>query len=130
MLSKEASSTIFWVFGMTRPGIEPRSPGPLANTLLNWNFYLIINFIHKTYCNETIVRIWDLNYFYSYTTLPVSIWALFDLSNFFWTIANSYLLDTSYTLYWCMYNLLTWILNADVYFKQLNPVDRTHFGRP
>ena len=33
MLSKEASSTIFWVFGITRPGIEPRSPGPLANTL-------------------------------------------------------------------------------------------------
>ena len=33
MLSKEASSTIFWVFRMTRPGIEPRSPGPLANTL-------------------------------------------------------------------------------------------------
>ena len=33
MLSKEASSTIFWVFGMTRPGIEPRSPEPLANTL-------------------------------------------------------------------------------------------------
>ena len=33
MLSKEASSTIFKVFGMTRPGIEPRSPGPLANTL-------------------------------------------------------------------------------------------------
>ena len=27
------SSTIFKVFGMTRPGIEPRSPGPLANTL-------------------------------------------------------------------------------------------------
>ena len=23
----------FWVFGMTRPGIEPRSTGPLANTL-------------------------------------------------------------------------------------------------
>ena len=33
-LSKAASSTIFWVFDMTRPGIEPRSPGPLANTLL------------------------------------------------------------------------------------------------
>ena len=27
------SSTIFKVFGKTRPGIEPRSPGPLANTL-------------------------------------------------------------------------------------------------
>ena len=33
MLSKEASSTIFWVFGMTQPGIEPRFPGPLANSL-------------------------------------------------------------------------------------------------
>ena len=27
------SSTIFWVFGIIRPGIEPQSPGPLANTL-------------------------------------------------------------------------------------------------
>ena len=26
-------STIFWVFGMTRPDIEPRSPVPLAGTL-------------------------------------------------------------------------------------------------
>ena len=34
MLSKAASSTIFWIFGMTWPGIELRSPGPLANTLL------------------------------------------------------------------------------------------------
>ena len=33
MLSKAASNTIFWVFGMTRPGIEPRSPGSLVNTL-------------------------------------------------------------------------------------------------
>ena len=33
MLSKEVSSATFWVFGMTRLEIEPRSPGPLANTL-------------------------------------------------------------------------------------------------
>ena len=33
VLSKEASSTIFWVFGITRPGIEPRSPRPLARKL-------------------------------------------------------------------------------------------------
>ena len=33
VLSKEVSSTIFKAFGMTRPGIEPRSLGPLANTL-------------------------------------------------------------------------------------------------
>ena len=33
VVSKEVSSTIFKVFGMTLPGIETRSPGPLANTL-------------------------------------------------------------------------------------------------
>ena len=33
MLSKAASSTIFKVIGMTRTGIEPRSPGQLVNTL-------------------------------------------------------------------------------------------------
>ena len=33
MLSKEVSNTILKVFGMTRPGIEPRSPGPFVNTL-------------------------------------------------------------------------------------------------
>ena len=34
MLSKVASSTIYWVFGITWPGIEPRSPGLLVNTQL------------------------------------------------------------------------------------------------
>ena len=33
VLNKEVSSTIFKVFGMTRPGIEPRFLGPLSNTL-------------------------------------------------------------------------------------------------
>ena len=33
VLSKEVSSTIFKLFGMTRNGIEPRSSGQLANTL-------------------------------------------------------------------------------------------------
>ena len=33
MLSKEISSTIFKLFGMTWPWIELRSPGSLANTL-------------------------------------------------------------------------------------------------
>ena len=33
VLSKAVSSTIFKAFGMTRPRIEPRSPGPLANTV-------------------------------------------------------------------------------------------------
>ena len=30
---KETLITIFWVFGVTQPGIEPRFPGPLANAL-------------------------------------------------------------------------------------------------
>ena len=33
VLNKEVSSVIFKVFGMTRPGIEPKSPRPLVNTL-------------------------------------------------------------------------------------------------
>ena len=28
------TSTIFWVFGMSRPGIDPQPPWPLANTPL------------------------------------------------------------------------------------------------
>ena len=36
MLNQEVSSTIFKVSGITWPGIEPRSPGPLANTLPIW----------------------------------------------------------------------------------------------
>ena len=49
MLSKAASSIIFWVFGMSRPGIEPRSAGPLANTLLirpMENLELEVNLCH------------------------------------------------------------------------------------
>ena len=40
MLSKVVSSSIFKVFGMTRPGIEPRSPGPLANTGPGLHIYI------------------------------------------------------------------------------------------
>ena len=36
VLSKQLLSTIFKVFGMMRPWIEPRSPGPLVNTLPTW----------------------------------------------------------------------------------------------
>ena len=39
LLSKEITSTIFKVFGMTRPGIETRSPEPLANTSLYSRVY-------------------------------------------------------------------------------------------
>ena len=57
MLSKEVLSTIFQVFGMTRPGIEPWSPGPLANTLptrpivdeFNLQLYYNVYFQTKTF---------------------------------------------------------------------------------
>ena len=41
MLSKVESSTIFWVFGMTWLGIEPRSPRPWgwAEKFICWYFY-------------------------------------------------------------------------------------------
>ena len=43
MLFKEVLVRIFHIFGMTRPGIEPASPGPLANSLLaNEPIYLLI----------------------------------------------------------------------------------------
>ena len=36
VLSKAASSNIFWVFGMTQPGIEPHVSCALAHTLPTW----------------------------------------------------------------------------------------------
>ena len=51
MLSKEVSSSIFWVFGMTWPEIEPWSPGPLVNNLsgrLGKNIVLMVRKINNT----------------------------------------------------------------------------------
>ena len=64
MLSKVVSSSIFKVFGMTRPGIEPRSPGPLANTLYNsHNLTSVI-------CLHTICSIWPTDRTLSGATTP------------------------------------------------------------
>ena len=59
VLSKEVSSTIFKVFGMTRPRIETRSPSPLANTLptIQKVTWVKILFMHVTF------KIWYLKYF-------------------------------------------------------------------
>ena len=51
VLSKEVSSTISKVFGTTRPGIEPRSPRPLANTI-----YIYI-YIYECVC--VCVCVWE-----------------------------------------------------------------------
>ena len=58
MVIKAASSTIFWVFGMTRRGIEPRSPGPLANTLTIMP--MSIHFVWTRTFTVTINRLMNL----------------------------------------------------------------------
>ena len=59
MLSKEVSSTIFKVFGLTWPGIEPRSPRPLANTLLARPIYLLYwNYIIICFKNWSCKYLW------------------------------------------------------------------------
>ena len=55
-VSKAASNTTFWVFGMTRPGIELRSPGSLANTLLIRPIARI--FIDTLLDNDTFIKIY------------------------------------------------------------------------
>ena len=62
MLSKEASSTISKVFGMTRPRTEPRSPGPLANTLTIMPMSDMKNLID--WIIELIMKIWICRVFF------------------------------------------------------------------
>ena len=82
VLSKEVTSTIFKVFGMMRPGIEPRSPGPLANTLPPRSM-CIINVINKqTSHNLTLVdrkkqRQTD-RWFGCFIQWHISFWGLFN----------------------------------------------------
>ena len=57
VLSKEVWSTIFEVFGMTRPGLEPRSPGPLANTLPTRPMSLLL-LVYQGYPNANIGPWW------------------------------------------------------------------------
>ena len=44
MLSKEVASTIFKVFGMTQPGIEPMSPGSLGEHSTNKANELVVKY--------------------------------------------------------------------------------------
>ena len=63
VLSNEASSTMFWVFGMTRPEIEPRPSGPLANTL-------IIIPLGRFFCRQLN----DFKYFYQTRIIQLVIY--------------------------------------------------------
>ena len=74
MLSKEASSIIFWVFGMTRPGIEPRSPGLLVNTLWVVNQNTIESGEKGRVCGQEILLRLSTNwsFFWFETDSPLS----------------------------------------------------------
>ena len=59
----------FCVFGMTRPGIEPRSSGPLANTLLRliWDFWQILQFKKpNTWCLPQCIYIYIYTHTHTY----------------------------------------------------------------
>ena len=53
----------FWVFCMTRPGIEPRSPMPLVNTLTNMPKYQFKNKfrIISPYLLSSIIKLYNAN---------------------------------------------------------------------
>ena len=61
VLSKEVSSTIFKVFDTTWHGIEPRSPGPFANTSANYKKLLF-----------SIFQIWPIQNYMWYLMNPCS----------------------------------------------------------
>ena len=74
MLSKEASSTIFWVFSMTWSGIELWSPRPLANTLT------IINAKSKDLMINHVTR--NSQFFKIVFSIQYKLYYLFILPNF------------------------------------------------
>ena len=63
VLSKVVSSTTFKVFGMTQPGIEPRSPGPLADTQSSRPMSRIKLYIHICTLGKISISLFSLSLF-------------------------------------------------------------------
>ena len=75
VLSKAASSTIFWVFGMIWPGMEPWSPELLVNTLLTWSMgWLCIILERYIYWKELLGQ---LNFFFFFFFFLLFVLILF-----------------------------------------------------
>ena len=70
-VGQAASSTIFWVFGMTRPRIEPWSTRPLVNTLLI-----------RPMARCTCIYIYIYIYIYIWICKPLSPGSLFTCLDF------------------------------------------------
>ena len=56
VLSKVVSSTIFKVFGMMWPGIEPSSPRPWVNTLPTWPMILTLKILQTSHQNTLFTQ--------------------------------------------------------------------------
>ena len=68
LVSKEVSSTIFWVFRMTRPEIELWCPEPLTNIFSTRPILLVFIYID---CNPNFRKNWheNLRYFHLYSQI-------------------------------------------------------------
>ena len=69
----------FWVFGMTRPGIEPWSSGPLTNTLLCTQLYSI--YTQNIFQFVAIIKVLSTNMLIQFKIILTiisnrSIWAI------------------------------------------------------
>ena len=82
VLRKKISSIIFKVFGMTRPGIEPKSTGPLANTLSTRPMSRLGRF------NEVTLPTHKYAYLYSHTC-TIQIWPYSTRIEDIWVAVNS-----------------------------------------
>ena len=114
MLSKVASSTFFWIFDMTRPGIEPRSPRPLANTLLIWPMASL--YINQFIPLSGIRNILLVSFFFFLFFFFCSVWLfLFFLFAFFFFFAT-------FIVWINQWIILTFFHNAHCYDSCLNRI--------
>ena len=137
VLSKEASRTIFWVFDMIRPGIEPRSPEPLANTLylsisllfldffyllalMCSFFFLLFSFYHLFFLSLYrffFLLAFCLSFFFPYLQASlVSVrWIFFSIDNIS-PLVFFCLFISSFSFFYTFISLLSILLNVSLHF--------------
>ena len=101
---EEVSSTIFWIFGMTQPGHEPRSPGPLPNTLSTNQVVLIIR-SSLTICFSLSFTLTIQPYHPSHLTGPVDCTPCPHSAD----VCNSLLVSQ----HWCVHKR-TWLIDSSL----------------
>ena len=119
MLSKAVSSTIFWVFGMSKPGIESRSPGPLANTLLIWpNHWIVWNM--KTSCPLRFLSMIEIDLFKKLLSLDQNTWNHIDVCGLLVLAIYRNSQGNKYLCWTLYFNHRNFLWNGDFY-KNAHP---------